>query len=114
MPRGKKGTSKRRFLDGYTHYDPTVDGYGNPAQWRSAFRVRMGLDEAREELKNDKPWDILHVPHGATWDQIRAAYRAACKQWHPDLNPHQREKAEAMMKRINAAYTLLEHEYGKG
>ena len=100
------GVYKRRNVSG---------AYGNPGQWRSAFRKRMSKEEAQEELQSEKPWGILDIPRDATWEVIRRAYRAACREWHPDLpKNHERfNKAVEMMKRINAAYTLLEYEYGK-
>jgi DnaJ-domain-containing protein 1 len=88
---------------------------GDPGAWRAAFRQRMTGEEARAEIKDEKPWDILSVPRGAPWAAIKKAYRAACLEWHPDLpqNHARLEQAEAMMKKINAAYTLLEDEYGE-
>jgi len=101
-------TKKRGFMDGYK----TRPGErGDVSQWRASFRQRMSTDEARAEVKDEKPWDILHVPHGTSWDDIRRAYRKACLQWHPDVC--QDPRAELMMKKINAAYTLLEDEYGR-
>jgi curved DNA-binding protein CbpA len=31
------------------------------------------------------PYDILGVPRGASLDEIKAAYRRACKARHPDM-----------------------------
>jgi DnaJ family protein C protein 3 len=46
---------------------------------------------------------------GATFEEIRAAYRKVVRVWHPDLFPRgeKKKEAEALMKRINCAYDIL-------
>lgn len=46
---------------------------------------------------------ILSVSGELTPDEIKKAYLAACKKYHPDINPAGAE----MMKVINAAYDVL-------
>ena len=31
------------------------------------------------------PYEVLGIQRGATDDEIKKAYRAKCKRWHPDL-----------------------------
>lgn len=52
------------------------------------------------------PYEVLGVRQDATQDDIRAAYRKLAKQFHPDLNPGDRE-AEEKFKAVSAAYDLL-------
>ena len=35
------------------------------------------------------PYEVLGIQRGATDDEIKKAYRAKCKRWHPDLNPNE-------------------------
>jgi len=42
-------------------------------------------------------------PEGNTEEDLKSAYRAACKKYHPDINPHGLE----LMKVINTAYAFL-------
>lgn len=46
---------------------------------------------------------ILSVSGDVTPEQVKAAYVAACKKYHPDINPAGAE----MMKVVNAAYDVL-------
>ena len=108
--------TKRPFrLPNYPKYNPQVEGYGGPQQWKSAFRERMGLDEAKVYLHNDSPFGVLGLAERPrpSWSEVRAAYRSAMRQNHPDLNPQDVAGATERSKKINAAYTVLEHQYGK-
>ncbi len=51
-------------------------------------------------------YDVLGVSPTANQDEIKAAYRALAKQFHPDLNPND-PGAEARFKEISAAFAIL-------
>lgn len=96
-----------KWTDNYKTYDPQTEGYGNKQQWKSAFYQRMSPEEAQEILNEDDPYVILGIKHGATKAEIKKAFYKMAKQWHPDHNPDNITKATEMMKKINAAYTIL-------
>lgn len=52
------------------------------------------------------PYLELGVSKTASQEEIKNAYRALAKKFHPDLNPGNK-KAEAKFKNINAAYEIL-------
>ncbi len=49
------------------------------------------------------PYKILGVSSDASDDEVKRAYKALAKKYHPDLNPGDKN-AEARMKQVNAAY----------
>lgn len=55
----------------------------------------------------DTHYKTLGLPLFADADAVKAAYRKLARQWHPDLNPAMRDKAEEMLKTINQAYVIL-------
>ncbi len=55
------------------------------------------------------PYEILGVARGASFEEIKAAYRRACKQRHPDLGGSH----EAMVE-LNAAYEFVLNELKRG
>lgn len=55
---------------------------------------------------NADPYEVLNVSPGASEEEIKAAYRKLAKKYHPDLNGGS-PAAEAKMREINEAYTLL-------
>jgi DnaJ-class molecular chaperone len=60
---------------------------------------------------SDDPWEVLGVKPGASVEEIRAAYKRRCLEYHPDRVQHLGERlravAEDEMRRINAAYSTL-------
>jgi len=96
--------AKKGFLDGYKTYD-TSDGFGDESQWRSAFNARMGFEEAKTILSDDDPYSILGIASGASFAEIKKAFREMAMNWHPDKNPGY--DTTAKMQKIIAAYSFL-------
>lgn len=51
-------------------------------------------------------YEVLGVSKGASEDEIKKAYRACVKKYHPDLHPDDKE-CEEKMKEVNEAYEIL-------
>ena len=51
-------------------------------------------------------YEILDVSKGATKEEIKEAYRKKAKQYHPDINPNNKE-AEAKFREATEAYEAL-------
>ena len=56
------------------------------------------------------PYEILGVPKNATDDEIKAAYRALARKYHPDnyVDNPLADLAQEKMKAINEAYELIQ------
>ena len=52
------------------------------------------------------PYEVLGLSHSASDEEVKKAYRALAKKYHPDLNPGDKV-AEEKMKEINAAYDRI-------
>lgn len=53
---------------------------------------------------------LLNIPPGATWRDLKTAYRSQMRKWHPDRFPEDssdRQRAEERTKSINYAYDQL-------
>lgn len=102
---------KRGFMDGYRTYDPRAEGYGNARAWTQEFRATMNLDEARRHVGAESPEAILGVRLGASWTEIKSAYRKAAYACHPDrcaVHGLSAAVATERFKRLLAAFTILE------
>ena len=97
------------FDEGYhPTYDPSVEGYGNAAKWRSIFTERFTIVELNGILKGRNPRTILGVSVKAAFAECRKAYRTLARVFHPDMPTGDEEK----FKEIQAAYEAIELEYG--
>ena len=56
----------------------------------------------------DDPYKVLGVSPDATDEEIKRAYRALAKKYHPDLNPGDEEAARKMQE-INAVYEQIKN-----
>lgn len=71
------------------------------------------LDKKLTALERADPWRILGIGRSAGRDEIRAAYVALARLYHPDrfaaadLPPEIAEYVDNMARRINAAYAEL-------
>ncbi len=56
----------------------------------------------------DDPYKVLGVSPNASDEEIKRAYRALAKKYHPDLNPGDKEAARKMQE-VNAAYEQIKN-----
>lgn len=54
------------------------------------------------------PYEVLGVPHNASEDEIKSAYRRLAKKYHPDLNPGDPTAAQKMNE-VNQAYDRIKN-----
>ena len=54
----------------------------------------------------DDPYSVLGLTPDATDEEVKRAYRALAKKYHPDMNPGDPHAAE-MMNKINAARSKI-------
>jgi hypothetical protein len=126
MPRGVKGTRKPKKsfaqIDAETpRYNPELEGYGSPAEWRSHFRERMGFEEAERIIYGQEatPRQLLGLGEKCTWAEAKSTFRKLAFKYHPDnmvrnkMTPEQVVEGEEMFKKISAAITILAKEFGQ-
>lgn len=86
----------RRFLRGLT--EPSTPASPPPT-----------AERAKDE--NRDPYEVLEIKPGASEEEIRRAYQAQIRKYHPDylenMAPELRALAEARTKEINRAYESL-------
>ena len=74
-------------------------------RWRS---LRAGYRNPFEALRRLPPHEILGLPEHASSFEVKRAYRAKVKAYHPDrVDPFLRPQAEEMLKLLNSAYASL-------
>jgi hypothetical protein len=93
-------------LDMY-HYDTAIRLYELAGD--SAGIDRAKLMKRRSYYVNWYAFLGLDRDKGASFEEIRSAYRRIVRVWHPDRfhTTSERSEAERLMKRINSAYDIL-------
>lgn len=61
---------------------------------------------AKVKLSLQEAFSILELPYGASWDDIRTAYRKLAKKYHPDVSTS--ANAKDRFAQISIAYERLE------
>ena len=56
----------------------------------------------------DDPYKVLGLDHNASDEDVKRAYRALAKKYHPDLNPGDQEAARKMQQ-VNEAYDQIKN-----
>jgi len=83
------------------------------AKYKAGFRAAAQA----EEVSEDKYLAILGLAPGASFAEIKAAYRKLSMRYHPDKVGHLGEEfknvAEEKMKEINNAYEFLKRKFGQ-
>ena len=71
-----------------------------------AFTPRRPRENRIMAVKFKEYYEVLGVPHTATADEIKKAYRTLARKYHPDVNPDD-PTAEDKFKELNEAYEVL-------
>jgi uncharacterized membrane protein YkvA (DUF1232 family) len=68
-------------------------------------RALLNMNHRSDKIINY--YQLLDVDPTAEPEEIKRAYRAKLKEWHPDINPDHTEESEEMTKTLNIAYGIL-------
>jgi DnaJ-class molecular chaperone len=70
--------------------------------------IRQGYRDRLEALRQLPPHELLEVSEQPTEHELKTAYRAKVKAYHPDrLDPFLRAQSQEVLKVINTAYEAL-------
>lgn len=67
---------------------------------------------ARSRISVSEAFQVLGLPYGASWDEIRDRFRKLAKEWHPDRSAQ--PNAEERFGIIASAYERLEEWHSRG
>lgn len=77
------------------------------------FNQQSSWQQQQEERQY---YTALELPYGASFEEIKAAYKKLIKQYHPDRFHNDEEKHKAAVEisqKLNIAYSYFEKKFGK-
>lgn len=95
-----KDMAAKRDRSGKLGYGCVIRTYGVREQSNCTSPCAPYRPSMSRAVADSEYYDLLGVPHTATQAQIRSAYKKMAIKWHPDKNPEDKVRAEAMFKRI--------------
>lgn len=72
--------------------------------------------EPQPDPEERKHYAALELPYGASFEQVKTAYKKLVKKYHPDRfpnNPEKQKAAEELTQKINGAYTFFKNKNKK-
>lgn len=82
----------------------------NQEQQQRYYQTNAQLEKERQYYAD------LELPYGASFDEIKKAYRRLVKQFHPDKYANDRQRYETAVRltsKLNEAYAYFENKYQK-
>ncbi len=103
----------------YEPYTPNTSHTQQSQSYTNTYEQQQRAQELRqqEELRKKEKgyYDALELSFGASFEEIKKAYRRLMKKYHPDLypEPEKHKTAQQVSRRINEAYGYFEKKFGK-
>ncbi len=112
--RGEKKRAEAPPRADWDHWDDFQAGFGEtPGEgytfsWEDFTREDPGTKERRGSSTGIQDYATLGVNLGASFEEIKRAYRRKARENHPDMHPpHQRQEYTIKMAEINAAFESI-------
>ncbi|MCU0391760.1 MAG: J domain-containing protein [Thermoflexibacter sp.] len=70
----------------------------------------------QQQQEEKQYYGVLELPHGASFEQIKIAYKRLIKQYHPDRfhnDPEKHKAALEISQKLNIAYSYFEKKFGQ-
>ena len=93
------------------YWDDADSGYKSSNENSSDYSDAYGSGKASKRRQIATHYKTLELEDGASWDEVKQAYRRLIKTYHPDkfgLDPEKQEAANEIMQGLNEAYAALE------
>jgi cell division protein FtsN len=77
---------------------------------------QFNQQDSWQQQEERQYYTALELSHGASFEEIKAAYKKLIKQYHPDRFHNDAEKHKAAVEisqKLNIAYSYFEKKFGK-
>lgn len=121
---GRLGNILRSYVEGAIPERKPAKRYRKDDDAEAEFHEEPGNQEERQSRreKRENPREAeyyanLELQPGATFEEIKAAYKRLLKQYHPDVyyqNPQKQQIAGQISQKVNEAYQYFQQKHDKG
>jgi DnaJ-domain-containing protein 1 len=105
-----KGTGDYRHRE-YAKYRQQYGNNTNNNSQKETHKKQTSTTSSEDK----KHYDVLELKQGATFEEIKTAYKQAMKKYHPDRfsDEDQKKYAESLSRKINGAYDYFKKKFDK-
>ncbi|WP_291723220.1 J domain-containing protein [Bernardetia sp.] len=95
-------------------YEKEFGSLGNDSSYSSSFDTEYNFETPKANPKERIYYHTLGLEQGASFEQVKTAYKKLMKAYHPDrhqANPQKQKWAVEQSQKVNEAYSFFKKKF---
>jgi hypothetical protein len=85
-------------------------------QEQKTYEQQFNQSSWQQQQEEKQYYGVLELPYGASFEEIKAAYKRLIKRYHPDRfhnDPEKHKAAVEISQKLNMAFAYFEKKFGQ-